>query len=99
MNQLFQELDRLLAAARADGDLRLRLLATREADDPMDAFCRLAQSLGYEIYLGDLFAAGQEYSDNQCKSTNGGNPRPYDSFDDTLEFFLCELEQSGRPAE
>lgn len=99
MNSLFQELDRLLAAAREDGSLRRQLLATRHADDPMDAFCRLAQSLGYEIYLGDLFAAGQEYSDNQCKSTNGGNPRPYDSFDDTLEFFLCELEQSSLPAE
>ena len=99
MNPLFQELDRLLAAAREDGSLRRQLLATRHADDPMDAFCRLAQSLGYAIYLGDLFAAGQEYSDNQCKSTNGGNPRPYDSFDDTLEFFLCELEQSSLPAE
>ena len=87
------------AAAREDGSLRRQLLATRHADDPMDAFCRLAQSLGYAIYLGDLFAAGQEYSDNQCKSTNGGNPRPYDSFDDTLEFFLCELEQSSLPAE
>ena len=65
----------------------------------LDVYKRQAQSLGYAIYLGDLFAAGQEYSDNQCKSTNGGNPRPYDSFDDTLEFFLCELEQSSLPAE
>ena len=43
--------------------------------------------------------AGQEYSDNQCKSTNGGNPRPYDSFDDTLASFLSEVEQMNRPAE
>ena len=89
MNSLFRELDRLLEAARRDESLRRRLLDTRAASDPMDAFCSLAQSLGYEIYLGDLFAAGQEYSDNQCKSTNGGNPRPYDSFSDTLEFFLA----------
>ncbi|HIR47955.1 MAG TPA: Nif11 family protein [Candidatus Caccousia avicola] len=95
MNSLFRELDRLLEAARRDESLRRRLLDTRAASDPMDAFCSLAQSLGYEIYLGDLFAAGQEYSDNQCKSTNGGNPRPYDSFSDTLEFFLAELEQAA----
>lgn len=94
MNTLFRELDRLLDAARQDSTLRRRLLDTRTAPDPMDAFCNLAQSLGYEIYLGDLFAAGEEYSDNQCKSTNGGNPRPYDSFNDTLEFFLAELEQA-----
>lgn len=99
MTTLFRELDRLLDAAREDPALRSRLLSTAEASDPMDEFCRLAQSLGYEIYLGDLFAAGQEYSDNQCKSTNGGNPRPYDSFDDTLSFFLAELEQMNRPAE
>ncbi len=99
MNQLFRELDRLLEAARGDAALRGQLLATRGAADPMDAFCALAQSRGYEITLGDLFAAGQEYSDNQCKSTNGGNPRPYDSFDDTLASFLSELEQMNRPAE
>lgn len=93
MNALFRELDRLLEAARQDPALRQRLLDTRSAPDPMDEFCILAQSLGYEIYLGDLFAAGEEYSDNQCKSTNGGNPRPYNSFNDTLEFFLTELEQ------
>lgn len=99
MTDLFRELDRLLAAARENTALRARLLATAQDSDPMDAFCRLAQSLGYEITLGDLFAAGQEYSDNQCKSTNGGNPRPYDSFDDTLAAFLSEVEQMNRPAE
>lgn len=99
MDLLFRELDRLLEHARRDGGLRRRLLATRNAADPTDAFCTLAQSLGYEIYIGDLFAAGQEYSDNQCKSTNGGNPRPYDSFEDTLGLFLSEVEQLHTPAE
>lgn len=99
MDLLFRELDRLLEHARRDGGLRRRLLATCSAADPTDAFCTLAQSLGYEIYIGDLFAAGQEYSDNQCKSTNGGNPRPYDSFEDTLGLFLSEVEQLHTPAE
>ncbi|HIU30547.1 MAG TPA: hypothetical protein IAB66_00075 [Candidatus Caccousia avistercoris] len=93
MSNLFSELDRLLEAARQNPSLKRRLLDTRQAADPMDSFCTLAQQEGYQVYLGDLFAAGQEYSDNQCKSTNGGNPRPYDSFEDTLGFFLSELEQ------
>ena len=57
----------------------------------MDSFCTLAQQEGYQVYLGDLFAAGQEYSDNQCKSTNGGNPSPYSSFEDEYEIFLSSL--------
>ena len=47
MNSLFRELDRLLEAARRDESLRRRLLDTRAASDPMDAFCSLAQSLGW----------------------------------------------------
>ena len=47
MNSLFRELDRLLEAARRDESLRPRLLDPRAAAAPMDAFCPLAQSLGY----------------------------------------------------
>ena len=28
---------------------------------------------------------------NQCKSTNGGNPYPYESFEDPYETFLASL--------
>ena len=40
---------------------------------------------------GELLAVGEEYSDNQCKSTNGGNPTPYDSFNDAYEIFLASV--------
>ena len=86
-----QKLDLLSQAAKADPTLREKFLATRNAPDPMDAFCRLTEEAGYPISVGELFAAGQEYSDNQCKSTNGGNPSPYSSFEDEYEIFLSSL--------
>ena len=52
----------------------------------------LAREAGVELYPGELLAVGEEYSDNQCKSTNGGNPTPYDSFNDAYEIFLASVE-------
>ena len=88
---VYQKLDLLSQAAKMDPVLREKFLATRNAPDPMDAFCRLTEDAGYPISVGELFAAGQEYSDNQCKSTNGGNPSPYSSFEDEYEIFLSSL--------
>lgn len=91
MNTINTELELLRADAKKDPVLRKRLLETRSADDPMDAFCKIACEVGHPITIGELFAVGQEYSDNQCKSTNGGNPYPYEGFDDTYETFLASL--------
>ncbi|WPC41244.1 hypothetical protein [Clostridium sp. JS66] len=91
MNDINKELELLHSDAKKDPLLREKLLATRSADDPMDAFCKIACDAGHAITVGELFAIGQEFSDNQCKSTNGGNPYPYDSFDDTYETFLASL--------
>lgn len=87
----FEKLEKLTALAKADDNLRLLLLETRKEDDPLASFCRIAQAVGIELSVGELFAVGQEYSDNQCKSTNGGNPTPYDAFDDTYESFLASI--------
>ena len=87
----FQKLDRLNTLAAADETLRRRLKHTREEDEPMLNFCSIAREYGVDLYPGELFAVGQEYSDNQCKSTNGGNPTPYDAFDDAYENFLAGL--------
>ena len=88
----FQKLDKLNALAKADENLRAALLQTRKDSEPMLTFCKIAQANGVDLYLGELFAVGQEYSDNQCKSTNGGNPTPYDAFDDAYENFLVGIE-------
>lgn len=87
----FAKLDKLTELARNNEELRLALLQTQNEADPLASFCKLAQDAGVELYIGELFAIGQEYSDNQCKSTNGGNPTPYDAFDDAYENFLASI--------
>lgn len=91
MNNIINELELLHSDAKKDLVLKNKLLATRSAADPMDAFCKIASDAGHPMTVGELFSVGQEYSDNQCKSTNGGNPYPYDSFEDTYESFLASL--------
>ena len=91
MNKTIIELELLYSDAKKDSVLKERLLATRLADDPVDAFCKVACDAGHNISVGELFEIGQEHSDNQCKSTNGGNCDPYDAFDDAYEAFLASL--------
>lgn len=91
MSQPILELQLLYEDAKKNPDLKQKLLATQTAKDPMDAFCQTACEFGHPITVGELFAIGLEYSDNQCKSTNGGNPTPYESFEDTYEEFLSSL--------
>ena len=43
------------------------------------------------LTLADIISDGEEFSCNQTKSTNGGNPMPYDCFDDSYEMFLLSL--------
>ena len=45
----------LLTAARHQESLKQALLATQQADDPMDAFCKIATEKGYPITVGELF--------------------------------------------
>lgn len=87
----FEKLEKLTELAKRDCVLRENLLATRENREPILSFCALAREAGVELYPGELLAVGEEYSDNQCKSTNGGNPTPYDSFNDAYEIFLTSI--------
>ena len=84
----FEKLEQLSALAKKSEKLRQRLLETQASKDPL---CRQAREAGVDLSIGELFAVGQEYSDNQCKSTNGGNPTPYDSFNDAYETFLASI--------
>ena len=68
----FEKLERLTELAKKDETLRKALLKTRENKEPILSFCALAREAGVELYPGELLAVGEEYSDNQCKSTNGG---------------------------
>lgn len=92
MNDTYRMLSLLLQKAKANPDLRERILKTAKAADPLDEFCAIASSEGFPVTIGDIITIGGEYSDNQCKSTNGGAPAPYDYFDDPYEMFLTSLE-------
>jgi hypothetical protein len=91
MSNAAAELVRLYDKAMSDNSLRQSLIKTRDSAEPVFEFCRIAAGAGCEIAPGELMAMGQEYSDNQCKSTNGGNPSPYRSLEDEYEIFLDSI--------
>lgn len=85
-------LSRLLEDCRKNENLRKMLLETRNDKDPMKCFCDTCQSLGYEIYLGELFAYGQDMNDSKLRSVNGGGVSAIDGWDDAYEMFFASLE-------
>ena len=87
-----EKLRQLLEDAGQNEELREKLLATRKDTDPMKAFCDTCQSLGYEIYLGELFAYGQDMNDSKMRSVNGGGVCSIDGWDDAYEMFFASLE-------
>lgn len=86
-------LDELQNRAKRDPDVREMLLNTREEQNPVDAFCRKCQELGYPIYVMDLIGAGEEFYGNMRRSTNGGgeNSPKLDGEDDFYELFMASL--------
>ncbi|MCI6653086.1 MAG: hypothetical protein MSH11_06690 [Ruminococcus sp.] len=87
-----EKLRQLLEDSRQNEELREKLLKTRQNKDPMKAFCDTCQSLGYEIYLGELFACGQVMNDSKLRSVNGGGVCAIDGWDDAYEMFFASLE-------
>lgn len=85
-------LNNLLEDCRKNEELRKILLDTKNAKDPMKCFCDTCQSLGYEIYLGELFAYGQNMNDSKLRSVNGGGVSSIDGWDDAYEMFFASLE-------
>jgi len=79
--------------AHSDTAFRAALLKTRDAADPLAALCDFATENGYPLTLGDVISDGEEFCCNQMKSTNGGNPMPYDcfGFDDAYEMFFLSI--------
>ena len=80
--------------ALADPIFRQALLKTKLADDPLSAFCSFATEHGFPLTVDEVVSCGEEFADNQMKSTNGGNPMPYDcfGFDDAYEMFFISIE-------
>ena len=86
-------LDELQEKALGEESLRKRLLATRDDKNPLEAFCRICQEMGYELYPMDVVAAGEEYYASMRRSTNGGgeNSPKLQGEDDFYELFLAAL--------
>ena len=87
-----QELDRLLSAAKQDSELKAKLIKTKQSDDPVDEFCALCQSLGYNITAGELFTVGMTANDAKLRSVNGGGVNAIEGWDDAYEQFFLTLE-------
>ena len=87
-------LEAMRLRARQDEPFRQALLKTRLAGDPLSALCDFAAENGYPLSLADVIAGGEEFACNQMKSTNGGNPMPYDcfGFDDAYEMFFISIQ-------
>ena len=86
-------LEAMRTRARQDEAFRQALLTTRDAQDPLSALCDFACENGFSLSLADVIAGGEEFACNQMKSTNGGNPMPYDcfGFDDAYEMFFISI--------
>lgn len=92
MNKIEAELERLLMAAKSDSQLKAELMSTKNTDNPVDDFCTLCRSKGYEITAGELLAAGMENNDSKLRSVNGGGVNGIDGWDDIYEQFFLTLE-------
>ena len=88
------ELRRLLADTKQKEELKAELLKAGRRGDPMKRFCEVCLKNGYEIYLGELFAYGQDMNDSKLRSTNGGGSFEIDGWSDAFENLLSEIEQS-----
>lgn len=86
------ELNRLLQNAKQDEKLKAELLLTKASENPVEDFCKLCQSKGYNITIGELFAVGQNANDAKLRSVNGGGVNGIDGWDDAYEQFFLTLE-------
>lgn len=86
-----ESLTQLLKLALENPELKKSLLATQNADDPLDSFCTLATQNGCPITVGEIFTINQTLCDNLLKSTNGGATYPIEDWADAYEMFISAL--------
>lgn len=89
-----EKLDELLAKAALDGELRDKLLATRDSKNPLADFCDIATSAGIQISVMDMVNQGEEFYAEIKRSTNGGgeNSPDLDFQNDEHSIFMMRLE-------
>ena len=90
---ILELLDKLKKEAQQKVEIKEQLLATRDEKNPLEAFCKKCQELGYPIYEMDLIQAGEEFYATMRRSTNGGgeNSPMLEGEDDFYELFFIGL--------
>ena len=87
------KLEILLSKAKADAELKQRLLDTRKADDQLSEFCRIAQENGVDVSVMDIVNQGEEFYAEIKRSTNGGgeNSPDLEFQNDEYSIFIMRL--------
>ena len=87
-------LDRLLDMAKHDADLKEKLLKTRQSDNSVADFCKIATELGFPMSVMDIINQGEEFYAEIKRSTNGGgeNSPDLDYQNDEYSIFMMRLK-------
>lgn len=87
-------LETLLEKAKKDEKLKAALLATRNATNPVDSFCKIATENGFPMSVMDIINQGEEFYAEIKRSTNGGgeNSPDLDFQNDEYSIFMMRLE-------
>ena len=91
MVNVIDVLDELQNRALKEPELKERIKNTKKEKEPLSAFCRICQELGYEM---DIICAGEEFHAAMKRSTNGGgeNTPMLAGEDDFYELFMANLK-------
>ena len=89
-----EQLDALLDKAKVDSELTKKLLETKNSDNPVAEFCKIATENGFAMSVMDMINQGEEFYAEIKRSTNGGgeNSPDLDFQNDEYSIFISRLE-------
>lgn len=87
-------LDKLLDMAKENPKLKEALIRTRESDNPIADFCKIATEKGLPMTVMDIVNQGEEFYAEIKRSTNGGgeNSPDLDYQNDEYSIFMMRLQ-------
>ncbi|WP_026489339.1 hypothetical protein [Butyrivibrio sp. XBB1001] len=88
------KLDKLLDMAKENPKLKEALIRTRESDNPIADFCKIATDKGLPMTVMDIVNQGEEFYAEIKRSTNGGgeNSPDLDYQNDEYSIFMMRLQ-------